>query len=437
MGLIKAGVGALSGTLADSWKEFIYCDSLPETVLMTKGQKRISGRSSNTKGEENIITNGSRIAVNEGQCMLIVEQGKVVDFCAEAGEYTYDMGTEPSLFSGGFGEGIINTFKTIGKRFTFGGDTGKDQRVYYINTKEIMGNKYGTPAPVPFRVVDKNIGLDVDISVRCNGEYSYIISDPLIFYTKIAANVTTSYTRDRLDSQLKSELMTSLQPAFARISEMGIRYSALPGHTTEIANALNEILTKEWREDRGISVAHFGINMVKASEEDEQMIKDLQRTAVMRDPTMAAATLVTAQGDAMKTAAGNQGGAMMGFMGLNMAQQAGGFNAQNLYAMGQQNQMAQQAAQQAQQPADGWTCKCGKVNTGKFCMECGSPKPAAGWKYTNCGAQNEGKFCMECGTPAPVGKLVCDKCGFELDTSNGAPKFCPNCGDKVDGNDRG
>ncbi len=436
MGLIKAGVGALKSTLADSWKEFIYCDSLADNVLMTKGQKRISGKSSNTKGEENIITNGSVVAVNEGQCMLIVEQGKVVDFCAEAGEYTYDTDTEPSLFSGGLGEGIINTFKTIGKRFTMGGDTGKDQRVYFINTKEILGNKYGTPAPIPFRVVDNNIGLDVDISIRCNGEYSYTITDPLIFYTKLAANVVDSYTRDRLDSQLKSELMTALQPAFARISAMGVRYSALPGHTKEIADALNEVLTKEWREDRGISVAHFGINLLKASEEDEAMIKNLQRQAVMRDPSMAAATLVTAQGDAMKAAASNSNGAMMGFMGLNMAQQNGGFNAQNLYAMGQQNYQAQQAAVQ-NASADSWTCKCGMNNAGKFCMECGSPKPADGWTCTKCGTANNGKFCMECGAAAPAGKLVCNKCGIEIDTSAGVPKFCPNCGDKVDEGDRG
>ncbi len=435
MGLIKAGLGALSGTLADSWKEFIYCDSMPDNILMTKGQKRTSGRSSNTKGEENIITNGSVIAVNEGQCMLIVEQGKVVDFSAEAGEYTYDMGTEPSLFSGGLGEGIINTFKTIGKRFTFGGDTGKDQRVYYINTKEIIGNKYGTPAPIPFRVVDKNIGLDVDISVRCNGEYSYMITDPLIFYTKIAANVTDSYTRDRIDSQLKSELMTALQPAFARISAMGVRYSEVLAHTQDISNALNDILTKEWREGRGISVEKFGINLIKASEEDEQMIKDLQRQAVMRDPTMAAATLVTAQGDAMRAAASNEAGAMMGFMGMNMAAQAGGLNAQNLYAMGQQNAQ-QQAAQQA--TADAWTCTgCGKSNTGKFCAECGTAKPVDGWTCAKCGTANKGKFCMECGSAAPTGKYVCSKCGVEIDTTNGTPKFCPNCGDKVDGNDRG
>ncbi|MBR6531246.1 MAG: SPFH domain-containing protein, partial [Clostridia bacterium] len=154
MGLIKAGVGALGGVLADQWKEFFYCDSLKNDVLMVKGQKRVSGRSSNTKGSDNLISNGSGIAVADGQCMIIVEQGKVVEFCAEPGEFTYDTSTEPSLFSGKLGDTIKETFKTVGKRFTYGGDTGKDQRVYYFNTKEIMDNKFGTPNPFMFEVVN-------------------------------------------------------------------------------------------------------------------------------------------------------------------------------------------------------------------------------------------------------------------------------------------
>ena len=236
MGLIKAAVGALGGTLADQWREYVYCDSLPENVLAAKGKKRTSDkRSSNTKGEDNILTNGSVIAVNEGQCMIVVDQGKVVELCAEAGEFIYDTSTEPSIFYGGLGKGLLNTFKTIGKRITFGGDTGKDQRVYYFNTKEILGNKYGTANPVPFRVVDRNIGLDIDIGIRCHGEYSYRITDPMLFYTNVCGNITADYTRDRLDGQLKAELMTALQPAFARISAQGVRYSALPGHTMEIA----------------------------------------------------------------------------------------------------------------------------------------------------------------------------------------------------------
>ncbi|MBQ5323047.1 MAG: SPFH domain-containing protein, partial [Oscillospiraceae bacterium] len=289
MGLIKAIGGAVGGVLADQWKEYFYCEAIPADVLATKGEKRTSGRSSNTKGEDNIISNGSIIAVADGQCMCIVEQGKVVDICAEPGEYTYDMSTEPSIFSGKLGTSIVDSFKTIGKRFTFGGDTAKDQRVYYFNTKELVGNKYGTPSPVPFRVVDERAGIDIDIAIRCFGEYSYRLSDPILFYTNVCGNVTSEYTRDNLDSQLKTELLTALQPAFAKISAMGIRYSALPGHTTELADALNEVLSEKWSGLRGIEIVSFGVSSVKADEEDEKMIKEMQRNAAFMDPTRAAA----------------------------------------------------------------------------------------------------------------------------------------------------
>lgn len=361
MGLIKAVKDAVGSVTADQWREYFYCDSLENNVLVTKGKKRTSSqRSSNHKAEENIISNGSVVAVNEGQCMIIVDQGKVVEFCAEAGEFTYDTSTEPSIFYGSLGENIKNTFATIGKRISFGGDTAKDQRIYYFNTKEIIGNKYGTASPIPFRVVDANIGLDIDISLRCNGEYSYKISDPLLFYTNVCGNVTEDYTRDKIESQLKAELMTAMQPAFAKISDMGIRYSAIPGHTMELANALNDVLSEKWSKLRGITIASFGVNTIKASEEDEKMIKELQSRATLRNTDMAAATLVEAQAEAMKAAASNtSAGPMMAFAGMNMANMAGGMNANNLFSMSQ----------------NGWVCSCGTINKGKFCTECGSAKP--------------------------------------------------------------
>mgnify|MGYP002515584211 CR=1 FL=1 len=449
MGLIKAFGGALGGTLADQWKEYFYCDSLADNVLVAKGQKRTSRRSSNTKGEDNIISAGSGIAVNEGQCMVIVCQGEIVEFCAEPGEFTYEKTAEPSLFSGNLGKSILGTFATIGRRFSYGGDTGKDQRVYYFNIKEIPGNKYGTASPVPFRVVDRNIGLDVDISIRCNGEFSYKIVDPLLFYKNVSGNVSDLYTRDRIDSMLKTELLTALQPAFAKISEQGIRYSALPGHTVEIADALNEVLSKKWGETRGIKVCSFGINSVTASKEDEDMIKQYQKSAVMRDPGMAAAILTGAQAQAMQDAAKNQGqgGAFMAFAGMNMAQNQGGMNANQLYQMQAQQQAQQQAAaaeaakreqeKKAAAPAGSWTCKCGAVNTGKFCAECGAPKPDDSWTCTKCGAQNKGKFCSECGAKRPAGAKVyrCDKCGWTPEDPAHPPKFCPECGDIFDDND--
>ena len=460
MGLIKAGIGALGGVLADQWKEFFYCEALDMDTLVVKGQKRTGKRSSNTKGSDNIISNGSGIAVADGQCMIIVEQGKVVEVCAEPGEYTYDTSTEPSIFTGSFGDSLKQTFQAIGKRFTYGGDTGKDQRVYYFNTKELLDNKFGTPTPIPFRVVDSKIGLDVDVSVRCNGVYSYRIADPLLFYTKVCGNVTQSYTRDQLDSQLRSEFISALQPAFAALSDLELRPNQIVAHNTALENAMNQALSVKWGQLRGLQVVSIALGSVSLPPEDAEMIKQLQRTAVMRDPTMAAATLVGAQADAMKAAASNEGGAMTGFMGMGMAMNAGGMNAQNLFAMGQQQAPKQPAAggwkcacgatatgkfcpecgakKPEPKPAGGWTCKCGATATGKFCPECGSPKPADNGSWTcSCGAVNTGKFCQNCGSKKPAGipQYKCDKCGWQPEDPTKAPRFCPECGDPFDNGD--
>jgi len=475
MGLIKAALGAAGGVMADQWKEFFYCEAQPTDVLMSKGQKRTSRRSSNTKGEENIISNGSIIAVADGQCMVIVEQGKIVDFCAEPGEYTYDMSTEPSLFSGNLGDSIKQTFQTIGKRFTFGGDTAKDQRVYYFNTREIVGCKFGTPNAIPFRVVDERAGIDIDIGISCFGTYSFRLADPLTFYTKIAGNVSDEFkfTGTELERAMRNEFLQHLQPAFARISEMGVRYSALVGRTTELRDEMEKELTVEWLQDRGFQIEKIAIASLKANEEDEKMLKELQRNAAFMDPTRAAAFTIGSQGDAMKIAAGNANGAVNGFMGMGMVGGMGmGANVSNLYAMGQQQ--AQQAVQQpapAAVPA-GWTCSCGQTGnqgkfcqacgqpkpepkpapaadswkcpscgadcTGKFCPECGSPKPAApeGWTCS-CGAVNKGKFCPNCGAKKPAGvpQYKCDKCGWEPEKGATPPKFCPECGDPFDNGD--
>jgi len=444
MGLIKAGLGALGGALADQWLEFFYCEAMPADVLVTKGQRREDKRSSNKKGTDNIISSGSGIAVADGQCMIIVEQGKVLDVCFEPGEYTYDVGGEPSLFAGGsMKENIIGSLYAVWERFKFGGQPGKDQRIYYFNTKEIVGNKYGTPSPVPFRVVDTNVGLDLDIAIRCFGEYSYKLMNPILFYANVCGNVEQDYKRSQIDEQMKSELLTALQPAFAKISAMGIRYSALPGHTTEMADALNEVMSAKWRDLRGIEIVSFGVSSVKASEEDEKMIKEIQRNAAFRDPNMAAAHLVGAQAQAMQNAAANEGaGSAMAFVGMNMANQAGGMNAQNLYQMGQQQgqpqyqtppqapdggfgmaapppppqqqapppqQQAPPPQQQAAPPPPAapaqWTCQCGTVNTGNFCSHCAAPKPApaapAPWTC-RCGTVNTGNFCSNCAAPKPV-----------------------------------
>ena len=487
MGLIKAGMGAVGGVLGDQWKEFIYCESLKPDVLVAKGRKRTSsrGRSSNTSSEDNIISNGSTIAINDGQCMIIVENGKVVEICSEPGEFVYDASTEPSLFADGLNmQSVKNVFAQIGKRFTYGGDPGKDQRVYYFNTKEIIGNKYGTASPIQFRIVDQRIGLDVDIPIRCFGEYSYKITNPILFYTNVCSNVENEYLRSEIDGQLKSELLGALNVAFGVMSEKGVRYSALPAHAEEIGDQLNEVLSKKWRDLRGIEVVSFGVSSVKASEEDEKYIRDLQ---ALSNPNARASFLTGATGAAMQTAAANEGGAMMGFMGMGMAgmqganmmnginQQMGyppqggypgapqGYPQQGGYPGAPQGMAGAAPAAPAgwtcscgqsgntgkfcagcgkpkEEPKAGWTCSCGHAgNTGKFCAECGKPQQAAapaGWTCS-CGTVNQGKFCANCGSKKPADAPIykCDKCGWVPPDPKNPPRFCPECGDLFDERD--
>lgn len=455
MGLIrlaKIGADAIGSTLGDQWLEYFYCDSIDSDTLMVKGQKKVNdGHNYNTKGmQDNIISNGSVIAVNEGQCMMIVDNGKIVDICAEAGEFKYDNSTEPSIFAGNFLQSLGQTAVTAWRRFTFGGNAGKDQRVYYFNTKEIMNNLYGTATPIPFRVVDNKIGLDLDTELKCNGKYSFHIADPVVFYTKVCGNVKDSYNKSELTSFMKDEMITALQPALGELSAQGIRYSELPRSTKELVNALNTELSEQWMAARGIEMVSITFNPSLPKDVSE-MIRARQNEAVYKDPNMAAAGIAAAQMEAMKSAASNTStGPMMAFAGMNMAQMAGGMNAGNLFAMGQQQQQASPAqtapaqaapaapAGGAAEPILGWTCSCGKAdNRGKFCVECGSPKPAeAGWTCS-CGQVNQGKFCCNCGKKKPEGAPLykCDKCGWEPEDPTHPPKFCPECGDVFDDND--
>lgn len=410
MGLIKAGLGAINSTLKDQWKEFIYCDALDNDTLVVKGQKKTSKHSAN-HGNDNIISNGSGIVVADGQCMIILEQGRVVDICAEAGEYTYDISSEPSLFTNDLSDGIMETFKTIAARFAFGGDAGKDQRVYYFNIKELMNNKFGTANPIPFRVVDANIGLDIDVAVRCNGVYSYKIADPLLFYMNVCGNIDSVYHKSQLDQQLKSEFINALQPAMAKLSALGMRPNEIVGHVDELCKAMNEALSEKWIKNRGLEIVTIALNSLILPEEDAQMIKQAQKSAILRDPAMAAAQLAGAQADALRMAASNANGAMTGFMGMGMAN-ANGANFQDLYAMGTtKNDKAQ------------WQCSCGTTNDGNFCQNCGKPKPSGTNDWVcECGTVNDGNFCKNCGKARPNISWQCT-CGTVNDG-----KFCKNCG---------
>ena len=460
MGLIKAAKDALSTILADQWREYFYCDSLSNDILMVKGQKRITeGRNSNTKGVDNIITNGSVIAVNEGQCMIIVDQGGIVDVCAEAGEFIYDHSSEPSIFYGSLGDSIKQSFSAMGRRFTFGGNTAKDQRVYFFNTKEIMNNLFGTPSPIPFRVLDRNTGFDFDTAVKVNGQYSFKIVDPILFYTNVCANVTDSYRKTELLTTLKSELLTALQPALARVSAQGVRPYELPGFSAEICKYLAEELTQQWTELRGLEMVKMTINSADMPAEDRQRFQKWQDTAMLRSADMQAARQSEAMASMIENTnlSGGSGsgggtpmeGAMnmmaMGMMGNMMG--GNGFGSM-MGANRQQESIQQTGVQQSVSrmqvsgggaAVPGWICQCGhKDNRGKFCMECGAPKPLdAGWTCS-CGSVNQGKFCTECGSKKPEGAPLykCDKCGWEPEDPAHPPKFCPECGDVFDESDR-
>ena len=438
MGLIRAGLNAAGGVLADQWKEFFTCDAMSEGVLALKGRKSGGRRSINNKGSDNIITSGSVILVADGQCMMIVDQGKIVEFAAEPGEYTYDASTSPSVFNGNFGDSLGKSINEFGKRFTFGAEPSKDQRIYYFNTKEITGNKYGTPSPIPFRVVDNNVGLDMDVRLRCFGVFSYRICDPVLFYKHVCGNISEPYTRSRLDEQLRSELLGALGMAFGRISEMGIRYSALQMHTMELADTLNDILSKKWRDKRGLEIVDIGISSMTPLDEDVARVQQYQSATAFRTPQMAAQQLARSQDQSMRDAANNAGGAALGFMGMNMAQQAGGNAAAQFFQMAQQQQAAAPTPAAPAAPAGSWKCpSCGATVTGKFCPECGAKKPEdQGWVCA-CGSVNKGKFCPECGAKKPAGvpQYRCDKCGWEPPKGTKPPKFCPECGDPFDDGD--
>ena len=417
MGLIRAAVQSVTGVLADQWKEFIYCDSLPSDVLMKKGHKRTAGGNS---GDDNIITNGSGIAVADGQCMMIVENGKIVEVCAEPGEFIYDTSTEPSIFYGSLGDAIETTFRLIGKRFAQGGDTGHDQRVYYFNTKELLDNKFGTPNPIPFRVVDARIGLDTEVDLRCSGVYSYRISDPLLFYTNVAGNVRESFKSEDLDTQLKAEFVSALAPALGRIAEKGIRPSELAAHYQDITSEMNAQLTKDWSENRGLSLVSIALNPITLSPEDSERIKAAQTASVYADPGMGAGVMAQATAEAIKDAANNPNGAMTSFWGMGMAQNAGGVS--DLYSQAQHSSNVQPVA--PSQPA---------APAGGFVAAAPAPEAPAveNWNCAKCGTANSGNFCTECGAPKPTAQIPsCSKCGFTPADINNLPKFCPQCGTK-------
>jgi len=428
MGFIKAALGSALGTLYDEWLEFICCESMESDVLMKKGMTRASRHSGNTDRDENIITDGSRVVVNEGQCMLAVEDGRVIDFSAEPGGYIYKTGTEPSMYSGGDLR-LKDTFAKMGKRWASGGQAMHDQRVYFVNTKEILDNKIGI-GDIPFRDGEFNLTL----MLNGFGTYTYRITDPIKFYTNLCANVSDSYVRKALMPQLRAEMQSAMLPVLGRLSGSGIRYDQLPGITARIASELNAELKEKWIEHRGIEINTLALTSIKPDNDSIAKIRQLQESNIYAGATqMLGARIGAAQASAMEEAAGNAGGAVTGFMGMNMAA-GSGVNANDLLHPNQPSSSGGQAATEAVEQEE-WQCSCGARNTLRFCIECGKKKPASAetWKCA-CGHVGKGKFCGVCGAKRPH-KIICDKCGYEVENLAKPPKFCPQCGDPIDEHD--
>lgn len=438
MGLIQAITSATGGTLADQWIDFITCDSMSSDVLAAPGKRPSQARSGNKKYSENIITSGSKINVADGQCMLICENGAIIDFCAEPGQFVYDSKLQPSIMNGGFSQ-LDATFQQIGKRFLAGGAPTDEQRVYYINTKEIIGNKIGF-GNIPFRDSEFNFTM----KVQGFGQYSFRVTNPLLFYRNIAGNVTAEYTREELTSQMKSEVIAALQPALGKIAAQRISYDMLINYPTEIGNALNEEISAEWRTMRGIEIVKVSLESITVDDASAKKIEQFQEARVLSNPMMAAGRMTAGTATAMETAAGNEGGAMTGFMGMGFAQNAMGAAGSGLPSMFGMNPQQGGVPQQPAAPVpvaatsvEGWVCACGAKNAGGFCTECGGKKPQViGWNCA-CSAVSQGKFCAECGTkkPADAPLYVCDKCGWRPENPTKPPKFCPECGDIFDDSD--
>ena len=411
MGLIKAAISAGSSTLADQWLEYVYCERMEDNVLMRRGVPKKGG--SNTKGNENIITNGSKIVVGEDQFLVVVADGKIIDFTAEAGYYTFDQGTEPSMFYGGFGKGLINSFKKFGERFTTGGVAPHDQRVYFINTRYIKGNKFGTSTPIPFR--DSEFGITVDI--RCYGEYVMQVTDPIAFYHTYGGNVEEEYViDDSFRNTFLADFLQALQPALAKVAAQKVSYDMLPGAVTEISGAVKECLQSTWG-DQGINVDRVSIASATPTEESAQAIKAAQGDRLYAmNPAMQGARANAAASEAIKTAAGNEAGAMTGFMGMGMINQGGAMFGANMSAQSQSNT-----------GMESMNVAGGGVQEQPVKQE---EKVEEGVKCPNCGATIKGNFCVECGTKKPeeTTEKHCSNCGNKV---NNDSKFCPNCGNQL------
>ena len=418
MGIIKATLNAIGGNLADSWLEVIEAGDMSGTTVFTKGVKVRNGkRNNNKKGEEDVISNGSVIHVYPGQFMILVDGGKVVDFTAVEGYYKVDNSAAPSLFAGQFGKSLSDAFA----RIKFGGVPSYAQKAYFINLQEIKGIKFGTRTPVNYY----DSFYNSELFLRAHGNYSIKITDPLKFYTEVIPKNADRVDISEINEQYLSEFLEALTAAINKMSADGIRISFVASKSRELSDYMASELDNTWRDLRGMEIQSVGIASVSYDEESKELINMRNKGAMLSDPTVREGYVQGSVARGIEAAGSNSAGAATAFMGVGMGMSgAGGF----MGAATETNRMAMEAeAQKRAAAANSWTCACGNQNSGKFCSNCGAPKPAPAnaWKCA-CGADNTGKFCTNCGSPAPAANWVCT-CG---NVNPAASNFCSNCGKK-------
>ncbi len=388
MGLVKALTNSVFSYIGDMWEDYIYCDSLDNDVLVKKGKKRQSGGAGNN-ADENVITNGSRIAVNAGQTLIVVENGQIIDFTAEQGGYEYVKGVEPTMFCGSFGEDMKVGIDRIKTRLKFGGIPSNDQRVYFVNTKEILDNRFGF-GEVPYRDSE----FDLTILIQGFGAFSFHITDPILFYENVCGNVAEQYNKSTIIGQMKAELQNEMLPVLGKLANSGLHYDQLPQHSADILDILKENLSHKWKEERGIELMTVVFTSIIPDDDSMEKVRQMQESRVYSDnKAMLGARVGAASANAMESAAENPAGAANGFIGMNMARNSANIDVAQL--------MQDDGRQQPASGGNTWTCSCGMVNTMMFCPKCGSKKPEP---------------------------KKCPSCGFEFPLELSAMKFCPSCG---------
>ena len=421
MGIIKAALHAVGGAFADQWLEVLEADDMGGTTLFTKGVKvrKNDKRNNNKKGTEDYVSDGSIIHVYPGQFMMLVDGGKIVDFTADEGYYKVDNASAPSLFAGNLGSTLKESFS----RIKFGGVPSTSQKAYFINLQEIKGIKFGTRNPINYF----DSFYNAELFLRAHGTYSIKITDPLKFYSEVIPKNADRVEVSQINEQYLNEFLEALGAAINSMSADGVRISYVASKSRELSRYMQTELDEDWKALRGMEVLSVGLGGISYDEKSREMIDMRNQGAMLGDASIREGYVQGAVARGMEAAGSNANGSAQAFMGMGMAMNAGGGFMSAASASNQaQMERDRQAAPAA--PANGWTCSCGQTNTGKFCSECGSPKPAPAGTWTcACGAVCTGKFCPECGSPRPAAEWFCTECGAKNDAG---AKFCSECGTK-------